>query len=126
MGISGSRLRTDQPYELLGRAWEYAEQRDDEVDAKIRLEVVVRLAAANGQDRCRCHRLVGRLRRIRRDDGRSGEESVGWRGLRPIDGCSQQRVAVGSNIVYVQRDVLSPARLSEDEAVALMDRYAAA
>src|SRR5918912_3443283 len=51
----------DRPYRFLGRAWEDSEERDDEVDAQIRLQVLVRLATTG--------RAYGLRRHLRRRSG---------------------------------------------------------
>src|SRR5947209_13196420 len=110
----------------LARWREDAEQRDDEIDAEIRLEVVVRLAAAN-----RRNRLWGHRNRIRAgvvDAGSAGlcHNGAGRARGVPLIRRGQERMAVRRNLRHRERDRLDAAGLRQDEAVALVERKASA
>src|SRR5260370_15876435 len=107
---------------------EDAEERDDEVDAEVGLEVAVRLTAAGRTDRARRHRGGGS------DPGKqllqiAGElTDQGARGATHVVGVSGRQVgmAVGWNLRDGKGNVLDAPGFGQGEAAALVDWQAAA
>src|ERR671912_2382605 len=115
MGRCGSQLRTDRPScSPLSLAREDPEQRDNEVDAQVRLEVSVRLAAARGRDR-RGHIDGRRILDVWGDACRGlRQDSVrGIRG-RPVGGGGGQGVRVVRYLLDGKVNVLDTAALRLD------------
>ena len=117
------RVSPDSP--LFSRGREDPEQRDDEVDAQVGLEVGVRLAAADGATACGAMEwsaprpMYNRRRRRLAEDVIAGVVADAWPSRQGTDG-------VRRDLVDGKRDLLGAAGLGQDEAVALVDRDAAA
>src|SRR5205085_2872249 len=103
---------------LLGLAGEDPEQRNDEVDAEVGLEIVVRLTAAVRARRAGCHRGGGRGRVIKLDRLELSENIARGGALRREAGRRQECVAMGWNLRHGERDRLDAAGFRQRETVA--------
>src|SRR6266576_809132 len=99
----------------LGLRREDSEQRDDELDTEVRLEIVVRLAAPDWRDGAAVERGRGNVRPV--GEGVLGrrlcQNLLARRVLRPLVERTEQRVAVRRNLLHGQRHGLYAARLAQ-------------
>src|ERR1700730_8756754 len=107
---------------------EDAEQRDDEIDAEVRLEVAVGLAPAGAGNGVRRERYGPRRRDVElvERDGHGSEDAARWAGAGNAIRGRQEWMAVSRDLRNGQGHVLDAAGFGQREAAALVDRQPAA
>src|SRR6185369_1906266 len=103
---------------------ENPKQRNDEVDAQIRLEIIVRLTSPNRRQGVRSHYRRSRRREVQLGNAGLSNKRVGRRSLTSDIRSCQEWMAMSRYLLHSQRYLFRPAGLSQYEPIALMERNA--